>query len=307
MHRCEPGQLGGSLERAPVRVVVLEPGQPRARVLLRRRDRRGRRFARHLAPHHRVREVHEDPAALARLPLLERMLVLVDLLPHLPARAQTHVHVVHPRIFAQHHRHDGIRCVRRTAPLPACQALPRGRRERMDQQLDPAMLRRARELLLRRVALPQRHRHELPDHAFTHRVAIQPRLIRHHHVVLRRCVERVVPAATRHRVDLAGRDLHREGITVARVEPDPQRLRLVHREHHAATPEPRLRDPPREVIHVTQRERPQPGRQRILASIIRDPQRTLELHPQHRVRMHLGEAELQAILPQLDHHGPPVQ
>ena len=170
------------------------------------------------------------------------------------------------------------------APLIALwePALERFPLHRIDDDLQAAVLPPARDLLLGAVTRPQRHRDELPDDPLLHAVAVEPRLPRCDHVVLGLLVERVRPFLARDRVDLARRHLDGErirrpvAIEVIVPETQPHRLRLVHRQHHAAVREPLRRDVFREVVDVAERKVAQPRRQRVVGVVVRDPQRALE-------------------------------
>ena len=82
--------------------------------------------------------------------------------------------------------------------------------------------------------------------------------------------------------DLPSRHLDGEWIplpvAVERPRPEiqPQRLRLVHRQHHTAVREPAGRHVFGEVVDVAQRKIAQPRRQRIVLVVVRDAQRALE-------------------------------
>ena len=114
------------------------------------------------------------------------------------------------------------------------------------------MDRRPGELFLDRVALAERHGHELADHPFLDAITVEPGLLGQNHIVLRVPVQMIHPGVARDRADLAGRHLHGEGI--ARVEVDPQRLGLVHRRDHAAPRPPRLRQLCGVIVEMTQRK-----------------------------------------------------
>ena len=74
-----------------------------------------------------------------------------------------------------------------------------------------------------------------------------------------------------------------------------------HWHDHTAARQPPLRRPPGEVVKVAERKAPQPWRQRIIPSIIRDAQRPLELDRANRVLVHLRKPEYQSIAFKRDH------
>jgi len=150
------------------------------------------------------------------------------------------------------------------------------------------VLRRARDLLLGGVARAERHGHELADDALLDAVAVEPRLVGDGQVVLRPPGESRAQRLAGHRVDLAGRDPH--GARVVAVEVQPQGLRLIHREHHAAVLDPLAGHVGGEVVHVPDREEAESGGQRVVAVVVRDAEGPLEPDPQDRVPVHLREA-----------------
>ena len=143
--------------------------------------------------------------------------------------------------------------------------------------LHAAVLGGAGQLLLGRVALAERHRHELPDQSLGHAEAVEPRLVRRHQVVLGPRGQGVGKRFTGERVHLAGGDHDRHRIPArAAVYVDPERLGLIHRHEHAAVPAPAVREAIRAVIDMVQREGAQAGRQAILAIIVGNAQRALK-------------------------------
>src|SRR5262249_31837088 len=131
------------------------------------------------------------------------------------------------------------------------------------------MLGFAGDLLLDGVAGAQRHGDELADHAFLDAIAVEPGLRGHDHIVLRIFGEALRRGLAVDGVDLAGRYLHREWI-VSTTKAYPQRLRLEHRQHHAAAWPPVFRYARAEVVDMTKREVAQSRGKRIGPLVIGD-------------------------------------
>ena len=139
------------------------------------------------------------------------------------------------------------------------------------------MLGGAGELFFDGIAGAERHGHELADHAFFDAVAVQPRLVRYDQVVLRVAVEPLRPGVAGNGTDLAGGDLDRERIVGVAIEAEPHCFGLMHRQQHAAAALPGGREPVRVVVDVAQREAAEAGRQRVVAAVVRNAQRALEV------------------------------
>ena len=166
---------------------------------------------------------------------------------------------------------------------PVRRSVGRGSRlARHDEQLDAAPRLLARDLALDRVARAERHGHELADPPVADIDAVEPRLIGQDDVVLLPTVasrlKPVGPGVPGHRVHLADADLHRGArLPIGQREADPERLALVHRDEDAAAAAPLVGNAIGESAHRQHRERAEAGRQRVLATVVRDAQRALEL------------------------------
>jgi hypothetical protein len=158
-------------------------------------------------------------------------------------------------------------------------------------ELDAAEALLARDLALDRGARAERHGHELADHAVAGVDAVQPRLLRRDQVVLRVGREVHRERVARERVDLADADLDRVRLVVVAAEAQPQRLALVHRDDHAAVITPRLGDAVAVVLHAGDREPAEPGRQRVRAPVVGDPQRADERDGEARAHLQLVAAD----------------
>ncbi len=232
-HTVQARQLLRTVECGEVATVVVEPGQPGVGVILGRRRHAGWRGARRLEVLLAVENMHEAAGTRRPDPRFEAVLVPVDLLTHETTRRQAHLGgwclrrhgvPVRPRVSCGLFLHPGL----------VAHGL-HGIRE----DLQPAVLRRAGQLLLGRVALPQRHGDELADHPLPDTEAVQPRPIGHRQVVLRPTGQLVCPAFSRQGVDFPRRYL--DGHRIGGVEVEPQRFRLIHGQEDAAVPAPRFR------------------------------------------------------------------
>ena len=88
----------------------------------------------------------------------------------------------------------------------------------------------------------------------------------------------------------ARRDFHCERVLPA-VKIDPHGLRLVHGREHTAAAEPFIGRLLGVVVQMPQREAAHPRRQRIVAVIVGDAQRLLELDRAARCLVNLRESE----------------
>ena len=150
-----------------------------------------------------------------------------------------------------------------------------------DQELDAAPPLFPGDLTLHGVVRPQGHGHELANPAIAGVDAVEPRLTGHDQVVLHLAIapraQPIAPRLAADGVDLTDCDLHRAWrIRIRAGERDPQRLSLVHRDEDAAALAPRRGHTIGIGIHGKDGERAQARRQRVVPSVVRDPQRTFE-------------------------------
>ena len=193
----------------------------------------------------------------------------------------------------RHHRRDHAPRVGGTAGLRARRLIGEaaGLGVKADE-LQAAVTLLSGDLPLDRVAHAERHRDELLDVAVARVDAVQPRLRRDHHVVVRASALQALAAGLAgERVDLADGDLDRVRAPVRAVEVQPHRLALVHRQQHTAVRPPRLRDPVCVVGDAADREVSQRGRQRVLAAVVGDPQCALEGDAEVRADLDLVSAD----------------
>jgi hypothetical protein len=146
------------------------------------------------------------------------------------------------------------------------------RRRRSEARRHP----RCRQLPLDGVAPPERHGDELADEPVAGIESIQPGLVGADHVVLLASVELAGPRLAGYRVDLAGGDLHRDGMPVPRAEVQPERLALVPGDEDTPVLSPVLGDGVEVALDTADREAAQTGRQRIGGAVVGDAQRALE-------------------------------
>src|SRR5262249_46658749 len=150
-------------------------------------------------------------------------------------------------------------------------------------------------LLLHRIARPQRHGHELTYHVLCDAKAVEPGLLGNDHVVAFRAIELGFPGFAADRVDLASSDLDRAGITMGTpttTKANPHRFGLGQRHDPTAAFAPALRRAVDEVVEMPQRESAEPGRERIALAVVGYAQCSLKLNLSLGVFVNLREPKI---------------
>src|SRR3954469_16789787 len=249
-HAVELRQHFGSFQLLGFRIVVIKPWISRSAVLTNRERLGWRLLSGNLLPSNRINQMHKTSAPVLRVPIVDRIRIAKDFLPHTASRSKSHRILTFPRdpdgvvIHLCIGTGSGSQMLNHWKTLLENIAL-----HWKDFDLDSPKLRFPGDLLFDRIISSQGHRDELPNHPLLDAIAIKPGLVRNDQIALRITAQAPVPFVSRDRVDFPGRNFDCEGIFrrvlfhMPASKMQPKRLALPHRQEHPAAFQPGPRCP----------------------------------------------------------------
>jgi hypothetical protein len=154
----------------------------------------------------------ETPAAMLRVPIVNRKRVIVNFLAHPTARRKSHggsggTGTIQGFILQRKHRSASMLAHPNREPF-----FKNRRAHGKHLDLNATELGGAGQLFLDGIAFARRHGDELTDNAFFDAIAVQPRLLWGHEIILRVTAEAALPWLASNGADFACGHLDGEGI-----------------------------------------------------------------------------------------------